>query len=1189
MSMDKKSIVNKINGYITELQLRLGNWLSIELPKTGEDWWEERVYANLDEERKKIADESEEKAITLFDLPTLLHLLYRNWYVLAKKNDMPSILRSYAQQMKNVRNDWAHISFDKVTKDLVKKDMPVVIQIYKILGSTDDEVNSMYDFLDDVLDDVLIANVTPNEWEQATAKKSSQQGFEKGDMVALKSDPTKIGLVHSISGNKVTIFAEGVLSSYYIEQVQHADIKDENHLVTLDRCRASLTAHQINNPNSRYLYSLNSARIDFIPYQFRPALKIIRSPVHRILIADDVGVGKTIETGLIIKELEARGEVSSVLILCPKALIVEHKWLYEMKRFDEDFEELDGERFRNAIGSALKDEWPSKYSHVIVPYSLLTEETVDGSNKQGKKKPSLKDLIDKHSMPRFDLVIVDEAHNIRNQATWAYKGVSKFVNNAEAVVLLTATPIQNNSDDLFTLLNLIRPDVVFDKKIFETMSKPNPHINNIRREVTAQKEGWRERSEENIDKILGTTWGYRVTQNNPEFEKVYGFLEKESPTLEEKINVISSVEKLHSFDSMISRTRRCDIDTFCIRRVEAVRNKFNDSQKKLYDALIEFEALWKTKLYGERNARMMMCMIMRQAASCIYGLAPFLNDMIGRRIEQIEYDGEWYESDVVLDDSFLDQLKKLAENIRLLVLGLSPEDPKLEYLLDIIKRKQNEQNRRVIVFSSFRNTLGYIRTKLEERGYRVGQIDGSVKDAERFELRQRFASDSDNQSAVDILLFSEVGCEGLDYQFCDTMVNYDLPWNPMRVEQRIGRIDRRGQKSEHVQIWNMVTDDTIDAVIYDRCLSKIGVFEQSIGDCSEILGKLDQTIREIMFDPQLTEEERSYKLGKEADNQTSRIIEMRRLEKDSKSLYGFDLSENSLNNEVLDSENQWISPIMVQGLVKRYLNDVFGEDILKMETSQPQMLNLSKEKRSQLLDNLENSNIQRNTKQYRDWSRYLNSDRSMVKLVFDIDAARDNPKALFITHLHPLALQAAKYEATEFPCDVGIRVSDSSSKPGNYAFEIYVWKYSGDKDDVRLVAVCKDKEIQDKLVTYMREGSEYTLDVASYKEEWESLEETHYRMWQDAKSEHVESVSRDCDYRIEQSNSMTSQRIAIIEEMMTKVVDDNVLRMRTSQIQNIQADNEKRKRSEDQKKKKADIHAELLLKGVLHVDKERFE
>ena len=104
-----------------------------------------------------------------------------------------------------------------------------------------------------------------------------------------------------------------------------------------------------------------------------------------------------------------------------------------------------------------------------------------------------------------------------------------------------------------------------------------------------------------------------------------------------------------------------------------------------------------------------------------------------------------------------------------------------------------------------------------ERGYRVAQVDGSVADDERFKIRERFLMDRSEEQAIDILLFTEVGCEGLDYQFCDTMINYDLPWNPMRIEQRIGRIDRRGQKSETVRIYNFITDGTIDAVVYDRC------------------------------------------------------------------------------------------------------------------------------------------------------------------------------------------------------------------------------------------------------------------------------------------------------------------------------------------------------------------------------------
>lgn len=180
--------------------------------------------------------------------------------------------------------------------------------------------------------------------------------------------------------------------------------------------------------------------------------------------------------------------------------------------------------------------------------------------------------------------------------------------------------------------------------------------------------------------------------------------------------------------------------------------------------------------------------------------------------------------------------------------------------------------------------MSYLKNNLLERGVRVGQVDGSVPDEERFAMRQRFLLDRDDDNAIDVLLFSEVGCEGLDYQFCDTMINYDLPWNPMRIEQRIGRIDRRGQKSDTVKIYNMIIQDTIDETIYDRCLCKIGVFEASIGDCSEILGDISEQIMKIMFNPDLTEEERHIKIEQMADNDVMKVQEMHRLEQEEKSL-----------------------------------------------------------------------------------------------------------------------------------------------------------------------------------------------------------------------------------------------------------------------------------------------------------------
>lgn len=124
----------------------------------------------------------------------------------------------------------------------------------------------------------------------------------------------------------------------------------------------------------------------------------------------------------------------------------------------------------------------------------------------------------------------------------------------------------------------------------------------------------------------------------------------------------------------------------------------------------------------------------------------------------------------------------------------------------------------------------------------------------------------------------------------------------MRIEQRIGRIDRRGQKSDTVKIYNMITAETIDATVYERCLSKIGVFESSIGDCSEILGDISDQILKIMFDPELSEAERTSKIEQMADNEVKKVQEMRNLEQEEKSLYGFDLSNYIQNKDVQEAE-----------------------------------------------------------------------------------------------------------------------------------------------------------------------------------------------------------------------------------------------------------------------------------------------
>lgn len=199
-----------------------------------------------------------------------------------------------------------------------------------------------------------------------------------------------------------------------------------------------------------------------------------------------------------------------------------------------------------------------------------------------------------------------------------------------------------------------------------------------------------------------------------------------------------------------------------------------------------------------------------------------------------------------MDGSSGDAISSLAASILSMADNLPPEDPKLEETLKIIELKQEMPNNKIMLFSTFRHTLAYLKKKLTELGYRVEQVDGGVKDEQRYAFKARFELPKEDPDSIDILLFTEVGSEGLDYQFCDMMINYDLPWNPMRIEQRIGRIDRRGQKSEAVNIYNVITENTIDAEIYYRCLMRIGILKTVLVNVKKSWVKLQRELK-VLF------------------------------------------------------------------------------------------------------------------------------------------------------------------------------------------------------------------------------------------------------------------------------------------------------------------------------------------------------
>ena len=1192
--MDDSYMIGKMNTFMHQLGEKMSDWLGSRLPKLTDNWWSELVYSNLSPLQRDQVDLKHISELKGLDLAALLRVFDRNWFVITSSWFVNNKERQKIKDMMGVRNSWAHITSEEISKEKVISDVEIIIELMQAFDASMSETKDMEVFIMNVEDDADIQEKTEPIPVSVTASKSANPApipvagdIAVGSLVTLVSDPSKAGAVIAIDNGKYTVWMGNAPQTFYKEQIQIKAPEITSVHLALSRVKSALTAYQINNPSSSNLYSLNAARIDFVPYQFRPALKMIKADSPRLLVADDVGVGKTIEAGLILKEMEARANINSVLIICPRPLVAERKWQLEMKRFDEDFTQMDGRDLIEAISETDRDgEWPDRHKKTVIPYSLFGEDIIMGTESLSDKKRKYKGLQQLDPPPHFDLVIVDEAHNIRNSNTWAYQGVELFTRNADAVVFLTATPLQNSNNDLYTLLNLLRPDVVFDKDTFQTMAEPNGYVNGLLRAVRNQGEDWQEQAKEEISHILETSWGRNVIQHNPNFARVFDLVDKGELTREEKIEAISLIESLHSFNGLITRTRRRDIEDFCVRHTQTIKVPFTSVQQDLYDALIEFESNSLAQLHGSRSVRFMMCTIMRQAASCIYGLAPFLNDIVQKRLNQIQEDGELFEADFDMSSDLENSIFELADEIAKLSENLPPQDPKLEKLYEVIEQKQLEENNRVILFSSFRHTLKYVRKHLQEKGYRVGQVDGSVPDEERFKIRERFLMDRDEKDAIDILLFSEVGCEGLDYQFCDTMINYDLPWNPMRIEQRIGRIDRRGQKSESVRIYNMITDGTIDAVIHDRCLSKIGVFEASIGDCSEILGDISEQIFKIMLDPGLSDEERQMKIEKMADNEVMKVQELNRLEQEEKSLYGFDLSNYIQNRDVQDAVSAWISPDSLSNLVDSFLIDFLGdgEYIRSNKVNELRTMRISGEKRQMLLEDLKNISLANNNTATKYWNAYLKSNNAQLRITYDASTAKDNRDVTFLTQMHPLVLQAANYESKQLPCEIGISISDDNIPAGDYEFLIYAWKYVGLRPDIKLIAISDNEDVQANVLNYMQYASDYAFDDGAHTARWDSMDGLHYDRWQSAKTEYVELVREDCDFRIEQLRQTTTKREIIIRGQIANATDERILRMRTAQLENLRKSYEAQKKDLEETVQKADIHTQPLIKGVLHVE-----
>jgi SNF2 family DNA or RNA helicase len=469
------------------------------------------------------------------------------------------------------------------------------------------------------------------------------------------------------------------------------------------------------------LISLESLRgVERFPHQIRACQKALRDLNGRAILADEVGLGKTIEAGIVLKEYLLRGAVRTVLVLVPASLC--EQWRAELwEKFELDF----------VVSRGPAGQWGR---HPLVISSLETarherhRRRVRGAN--------------------YDMVVVDEAHRLRNHLTLGWK----FINDLSPryLLLLTATPVQNDMRELFNLATLVRPGTV------GTFSQ-------FRRDFLSGH-----------DK--------RAPRNTPRLRAL--------------------------LESVMIRSRRSDTNlTFAPRKVETLWVAQSPAERKLYRDVSEYVAqAVRGEGVGPNRPHYFTLMVLQKEMGSSWASARATLDKLSR-----QPDG--------LDSKPLRALAQRAAEA-------SASGTKVRSLLRCIAGLRGEKG---IVFTQFRMTQQVIVEALREAGIEPAIFHGELGWREKEEALEQFRTQSQ------VLVSTEAGGEGRNLQFCRIVLNYDLPWNPMRVEQRIGRVHRLGQ--EHpVRVVNLVARGTIEAYVLEILDRKIRMFELVVGEMEEILG-----------------------------------------------------------------------------------------------------------------------------------------------------------------------------------------------------------------------------------------------------------------------------------------------------------------------------------------------------------------
>lgn len=835
----------------------------------------------------------------------------------------------------------------------------------------------------------------------------TQYVYPVGTKVRLKSDPSRIGVVEAVGPvygglQFYKVFFGGRDGAWQVpetdlwsisEPVDPIDTLQKGLLAKHRDFQRLITYYRLQRdyPLRNNIFAYNASRTRFYPYQFKPLVKFLDSPKQRILICDEVGLGKTIEAGLILTELRARQTINRVLVVCPSNL--REKWRLELRRrFGEEFRILGARDLRGFMADYQESPETTRLNAIASLESCRT----DGV---------LSDLGE--TLPVFDLVIIDEAHHMRNFGRKQRQVGILLSHCAGSLVLLTATPVHLGSQDLGSLLNILDDEEFADLATTDELLSENESI------VMAQAALGRVPPKiDEAYRLVVEASNSRWVSSHPLFEhvrsKLQGFAGPGNAHCDRAklMDLQRDLAQLNLIGHVFTRTRKREVhDQVSVRHASAIELEFTPQEQSFYDTVTQFLIEEATAHpHGSIATQWLLNMPQRRMASCIPAMVEHYQDRLGLDKNDLPEDFE----DVSLADDFnLSKIESLEDSREKLMRLLSrwprqSVDTKCNGLIRALdETRTNDPQAKILIFSFFKGTLRYLHSRLSEHGLKALVLSGDVPSSERMGMIDRFRTDDQ----FDVMLCSRVGSEGLDLQFCHTMVNYDLPWNPMEVEQRIGRLDRIGQESPTITIINFWVKGTVEERILRRLYDRIGIFKRSVGELEAILGDVVRQLEREIFSQRLTaeEQERRYE-------ETERLITNR--------MKVLDQLENEAGR-FLSSDEYFLDQIRSIKECRRYVTGeqlrVFLSDFIR-RCAPKSRLKYDDVKKIGTLYPAED--FQTFIKEYGNsihLGPYLDSagSRDGISFTHESGVAFENPLIEFMTVLHPVIQAIAKRYAED--------------------------------------------------------------------------------------------------------------------------------------------------------------------------------